>query len=383
MRIGIDIRSLIEKSPSGVTEYTTQLLTHLMRFDKENQYLLFYNNWHSISPKLLNLFKCSNVELKVFEWPNKIFNSSLFIFNYPKIDSLIGNVDLFFVPNINFMALSGKCRKIVTVHDLSFKRYPLFYSAKGRLWHKIINPQKIFNRADRLIAVSESTKNDLIELYHINQKKIKVVYSGVNQNFFEKVEPLILEKIKKKYNITKPYIFTLSNLEPRKNIETLILAFDKLRQKYKLDYQLVIGGSQAWTPNRKIYSLAKNSAYSADIKFLGYVEASDKSSLYQAAAIFVFPSFYEGFGFPPLEAMASGTPVVAAFSSSLPEITKEAALLFNPYNINELVEALDQILTDEKLKCNLIEKGYEQASHFSWDKTAWETLNLFNELVRH
>lgn len=380
MRIGIDIRSLIEKSPSGVTEYTTQLLNHLMRLDKENQYLLFYNNWHNIPSEPLKSFNCSNVQIKSFRWPNKIFNSLLFLFSYPKIDKLIGGVDLFFIPNINFLGLSKECQKVITVHDLSFKRYPSFYSTKGRLWHKIVSPKRIFKRADRLIAVSESTKNDLIELYHINQEKIKVVYSGISHNFFQKIEALHLEEIKKKYNITKPYIFTLSNLEPRKNIETLILAFDKLRQKFKIDYQLVIGGSQAWTPNRKIYSLAKNSAYSDDIKFLGYVEAADKPSLYQAAAVFVFPSFYEGFGFPPLEAMASGTPVAAAFSSSLPEITKEAALLFNPYNINELAEALYQLLTDDKLKRNLIEKGYVQSRNFSWEKTAKETLALFEDV---
>ena len=382
MRIGIDIRSLIEKIPSGVTEYTTSLLTNLMKIDKENRYLLFYNSWHSISPELLKLFNYSNVEVRSFHWPNKIFNSSLVIFNYPKIDRLLGGVDLFFIPNLNFLALSKKCKKIITVHDLSFVRYPAFYSWKGRIWHKIINPQKIFNQANRLLAVSENTKNDLTELYHISAEKIKVTYSGVNRNFFQKIDSKILEKIKVKYNISKPYIFTLSNLEPRKNIESLILAFDSFRQKYNLDYQLVIAGGEAWTQNKRIYSIAQDSSYLSDIKFLGYIPSQDKPPLYQAASVFIYSSFYEGFGFPTLEAMAGRVPVASAFSSSLPEVSKEAALLFNPFNISELVEVIYQILTDDRLRRNLIEKGFKQAVSFSWEKTAKETLKLFKEVSK-
>lgn len=381
MRIGIDIRSLIEKSPSGVTEYTNLLLTNLMRMDKENQYLLFYNSWHHLPENLLKIFKCSNVEVKSFHWPNKIFNSSLVILNYPQIDRLLGGVDLLFVPNLNFLTWSRECKKIITVHDLSFIRYPEFYSKKGQFWHKITKPKKIFNDADKIIAVSKNTKSDLINLYDIEANKVEVIHSGINLDFFQKLAPDQLTKIREKYEISKPYIFTLSNLEPRKNIESLILAFDYFRKKYKFDYQLVIAGGEAWTQNKKIHVLAKQSSFYTDIKFLGYIPSSDKPALYQAASVFVYPSFYEGFGFPPLEAMASGVSVVCSDSSSLPEVAKDAALLFDSYNVSELVEVIFQILTDKKLKRKLIEKGKEQVKSFSWEKTAGETLELFKEVV--
>jgi len=380
MHIGIDIRSLIEKTPSGVTEYTTQILTGLVRLDKENQYLLFYNSWHSLPPKFLDLLKYSNVSFKIFHWPNKLFNSSLTLFDFPRIDKLLGGVDLLFIPNLNFIAWSKKCKKVITVHDLSFERYPSFYSSKGRYWHKITNPRKIFHEADKIIAVSENTKNDLIKLYSINTNKIKVIYSGINPDFFKVLDQTVLNVIKEKYKIIKPYIFTLGNLEPRKNIESLILGFDCLKRKYKIDYQFVIAGGEAWTQNKKIYDLAKKSYISDGIRFLGYIPAEDKMALYQAANIFVYPSFYEGFGFPPLEAMASGVPVICSDSSSLPEIVSNAVLLFDPYDINQLAETIHQVLTDDNLKRNLIEKGIEQVKSFSWEKVARETLELFKEV---
>jgi len=382
MRIGIDIRSLIEKTPSGVSEYTTQILKGLMRLDKKNQYLLFYNSWHSPSSKLLDLLKCSNVSFKIFHWPNKLFNSCITLFDFPKLDELLGNVDLLFIPNLNFIAWSKKCKKMITVHDLSFERYPSFYSSKGRYWHKITKPKKIFYEADKIIAVSENTKNDLIDLYGIDTNKIKVIYSGINSDFFKVLDQNVLRVIKEKYKIIKPYIFTLSNLEPRKNIESLILASEYLKRKYKIDYQFIIAGGEAWTQNKKIYDLAKKSYISNEIKFLGYIPAEDKMALYQAASIFIYPSFYEGFGFPPLEAMASGVPVICSDSSSLPEIVSNTALLFDPYDINQLAETIHQVLTDDNLKRNLIEKGKEQVKSFSWEKTARETLELFKEVTQ-
>lgn len=383
MRICVDIRSLIEKSPSGVTEYTTSLLTHLLKIDKENQYLLFYNAFHAVPDRLLKMFKCSNVEMKAFHWPNKIFNSSLVFLRWPEIDRLIGGVDLFFMPNLNFLSLSEKCKKVITSHDLSFERYPKFYSLKGRWWHKMVNARKIFNEADKIIAVSENTKKDLMEIYQIPDEKIKVIYSGVNHDFFQKIDSRQLDGVKQKYNLTKPFIFTLGNLEPRKNFESLILAFNNLRRKYRIDYQLVIAGTQAWLENKKIYQLAKELDFHDDIKFLGYVSNEEKPCLYQAGDIFVYPSFYEGFGFPPLEAMACGVPVICSFASSLPEILQDAALLVNPYNINEITEAIYQVLTDEELKRNLVENGASHVKQFFWTKAARETLRLFNLLHHH
>lgn len=382
MIIGVDIRSFIERSPSGVTEYTYQLLKNLFEVDKENKYLLFYNVWHDISDNFIKLQHQSNIEIRSFHWPNKIFNTSIVFFKYPKIDRLLKGVDLFFTPNLNFVSLSKKCKKIITVHDLSFVKFPEFYSLKGRWWHKIVNPKKIFFESDRIIAVSENTKNDLVRIYNIKQDKIKVIHSGINPVFFQKIDITQLNRIKEKHKITKPYIFSLGNFEPRKNIESLILVFENFRKKYNLDYQLVIAGTQAWTKNKKIHLLAKKSNFSPDIKFLGYIPPKEKPFLYTGSQIFVFISYYEGFGFPPLEAMASGVPAIVSHSSSLPEIVGNGCILVDPYNINEIIENIGQVLTDLRLKDNLIKSGFEVVKQFSWKKTAERTLELFNEVMK-
>lgn len=342
MRIGIDIRSLLEPQPAGISYYTKNIINTLLEIDKKNQYLLFTNS-----------FRDTGV-------PNKLLNFSLRFFHWPKIDELLGGCDVFLCPHLSFLALSKKCRKIVVVHDLSFELYPEFYSLQRRLWHRAIDPRHFIGQADKIIAVSQNTKNDLMEIYKIPEEKIKVIYPGVTQ---QSAPPAGGQQ--------SNYVLTLSTLEPRKNIETLILAFQKAKIA---DLKLVIAGAAGWK-TKNIYRLAANDP---NIVFKGYVSEEEKARLYQGARCFAYLSFYEGFGFPTLEALSYGLPVIASLNSSLPEILGEEALYVDPYNVAEVAEALREVIIN---KVNPY-RG-EQIKKFSWQKSAQEILNLINYADRH
>jgi glycosyltransferase involved in cell wall biosynthesis len=377
MQIAIDIRCLMNKNYSGVAEYTYNLLKNLFAIDRENKYKLFYNSRRDLSANLPK-FDYPNVQYLGFGYSNKIFNFGLKFFKYPKLDELIGGADIFFIPNLNFFVSSKKCKKIITVHDLSFKLYPQFFSAKRRLWHKLINAKKLISDCDKVIADSENTKNDLINLYQISAKKIKVIYLGVDKEMYKKINAndTKLIEIKQKYALPKSFILFLGTIEPRKNIEGIIEAFNlaKLRYSGLKELNLVIAGELGWK-NKRVFKTVNNSRCKDQIKFIGYAPREDKSYLYNLAQAFVFPSFYEGFGLPALEAQASGLPVIASANSSLVEVLQESALLVKPDNLSELAQAINEVAKNSFLREELIKKGQKNAARFSWQKCAQETLN--------
>ena len=386
MKIGVDLRSLQESKRSGVGEYTYKLLDAIFRIDSRNNYFLFYNSFKGVDNLLPKEWgHLPNVRFCGFRYPNKLLNFSLKFLKRPRIDRLVqknNNLDLFFLPNLNFVALSSGVKKIITVHDLSFERYSRFFSWKRRLWHKFINPRKLIRGCDKVIAVSENTKRDLVELYGIQPEKIEVVYSGVVKESEIVNQESGIELVRKKYNLSDHFILFLGTLEPRKNIEGLIRAFEILKKSYQLsisNYQLVIVGPKGWLC-KKILKRAEQSPLREDIKFINYISPEEKFSFYRAADLFVYPSFYEGFGFPPLEAAAVGTPVIISAASSLSEVMGEAALMVDPNNPVELAESMRQCLIDQELRKNLIEKGKKRAEEFSWEKCAQAMVELFNQL---
>ena len=372
MKIGIDVRCLMEKQYSGISEYTYNLLESLFTIDQENQYFLFYN---SSKPVKLPDFNRPNVFYKGFNYPNRLFNLSLRFLKIKEIDKLIGGVDVFLVPSFLFSNLSSDCRTILIVHDLSFEIYPEFFTFKKQLWHNLIEPKKFTNTADDIIAISENTKQDIIKIYGTPPEKIKVIYNGISDMFFEPITDENLSQVKTKYNLSKDYIFCLGNLEPRKNVESLLRAFELINDK---SIDLVIAGGQAWK-YQKLYKLWQKSPAKDRIRFLGYVDAKDRPALYKAAKVFVYPSIYEGFGLPPIEAMACGTPVISSFTSSLVESVNDAGLLIDPHNYNELAKVLDQYLTDPELQETLRVRGLNYAKKFNWPDAAKQVLEVLNQ----
>jgi len=337
MKIGIDIRTLMDEKYSGVSEYSLKLVQEILQLDHVNRYQLFYNSAKDISGRMPE-FNYSNVKIVKKNIPNKFLNYFLFkFFNWPKVDKIL-NIDTFFMPHINFIAITPptppfsnrriKGGSILTIHDLSFLRFPEFFSFRKNFWHKMINVSKLINKFDKIIAVSENTKNDIVELCNVDPRKIRVIYSGVDRDYtMLNSKALELSCVKKKYKLPEKFILFLGTVEPRKNLEGLISAYNELRNTSNdfRKYKLIIAGGRGWK-SENIYKEWEKSSYKDDIKFLGYIDRKDKVYLYNLASVFVYPSFYEGFGFPPLESMACGTPVISSFTSSLSEIVYRIGL---------------------------------------------------------
>lgn len=381
MKIGFDIRPLMDENYSGVSIYTFNLLREILKQDSVNTYKLFYNSFKN-KEKNIPLFEQPNVEITATSYPNKILNYLFFrTLNRPRIDRK-AKVDLFFMPHLNFIAFSKKTKNIVVVHDLSFLHYPYFFTRRQNFWHKALKIKKLLQNASVIIAVSENTKNDIINFYNIPERKIKVIYSGVGAEFklIDKQDNKFL-KLKQQYNLPEKFMLYLGNVEPRKNIESILEAYIFFRNENpEKNIGLVIAGSSAWK-NKIVKTMAQNCHYKKDIYFLGYVKNEDKPYLYNLAEIFLFPSFYEGFGFPPLEAAACGTPVITSNTSSLPEIMRENAILINPHDITELKDAMLQILQDENLAEKMRVNGIRHAQKYSWEKCAREVIETFGSVL--
>ena len=403
MNIGIDIRILAKGTRTGVENYTVNLLSGLLEKDKSITYKLFCNGFKK--PKLdycwLGL---NNVKIKILRIPNRILDLFLRFLRFPRIDGIVGGVDIFLSPHFLLLPVDKKTKTIVVFHDLSFVRFPEFFSFSKLIWHKFIYPKNQARKADLIIAVSDSTKNDLINLYEIPQEKIKVIYPAAGKEFrkIEKTDQKLL-KVKEKYNLPDSFVLYFGTIEPRKNISGLIEAFEKIKkQETKIPLEvrwdgfegmvrgekknlfsfrklkLVIAGNRGWLYG-DVFEKIEKSPYREDIIVTGFIEESDRPYLYNLAEIFVYPSFFEGFGFPPLEAMACGIPVAVSNKSSLPEVVGDSAIMFDPQNIDEIGFAIKNILQDRGLKELLIEKGLQRAKLFNWDKTAEEFLNIFKK----
>ena len=367
MKIAIDLRSLSSGTVSGVENYCMNLVESLLGLDRQNQYLLFYN---AMWAKQLPDFHYVNSKVVQSRIPSKLLNSA-FKFNWQKVEKFTGDVDWFFMPNLNQFNISPKTKLAITVHDLSPVVTPEFYNFRRKLWHKFLNYKKAFERANVLFAVSEYTKNDLIRIFNVDPNKIKVVYPGINHEIFnQNIGVNHQRQVRNIYGLPGDFILFLNTIEPRKNLAGVISAFEKI----KSPVSLVIGGRLGWKYG-KDFKLIKNSKKSAKIRYIGYVAEQDKPALIKMAKVLVYPSFYEGFGFQPLEAQACGTPVIASHLTSLPEIVGEAGLLCDPYNSNSLADALDQILANDELRAILVKKGFAQAERFNWEKTAEQVLN--------
>jgi len=380
MRIGIDLRCLASGRRSGVEEYAIGLLSALFRTDTESDFVLFLNEWRDEKIDLSWAGSFPNVSVRRFRIPNKILNLSLWYFRYPKLDRLIGGADIFFMPNINFCAVSDRTRLFVTAHDLSFRVCPETFSWKQRLWHFFVDPRGLFRRAHRIFAVSKSTRDDLLSRYGIPERKIEVVPSGVDRRFheYDRNDPKMLA-VKEKYRLPYSFILYLGAFEPRKNIGSIVRAYDALRKAKHPELAktaLVLAGVSGWK-EREILREVRHSPFRGNIILPGFVEDADKPAFYNLASAFVYPSVYEGFGFPALEALACGTPVIASNSSSLPEVVGDAGVLVDPHRPDEIFRALESVLLDRKFRTGLRDRGLARAKTFSWDSAAKRVSETF------
>jgi len=370
MKILIDVRLLGRGGFSGIEEYTREMVSNLLQIDRKNQFILFANQFlKSQNAHLKTWLNNPNVTLVNWHIPNRALNLSARLFHIPPIDSQV-HADVVFSPHFDALSVR-KAPHIIAFHDLSFLHHPDFFNRRRRLWHWLQNYQLQAKRAAYIIANSEFTKHDIINLLGIPEEKVTVIYPGVNK-IFQKIslnDPEFV-RFKKQHALPDQYILSLSTLEPRKNIPAIIKSFSLIKRDPTFhNLKLIIAGKPGWL-YREILRTAKESPFSEHIRLWGPVENKDRVFLYTGARVFVYPSFFEGFGFPPLEAQMSDCPVIVADRTSLPEIVGNSGILINPWRIDELASAIKSILTNTHLREEFVKKGKENAQQFTFEKAA-------------
>lgn len=369
MRLAIDVRALMEGRRTGVEEYTIRIITAMRQTAPQHAYRLFYNAATSVAlPPPLASFE--QIGLR---YPNKFFNASQALLNWPKWDRLVA-ADCFFVPSFRLVPVSVSMPVVTTVHDLSFERFPEFFSRKRRLWHTAMRPRQLMANSDQLIAVSATTAHDLESLYGVAPSKIAVIHSGLTP--LDVSARNSITYVRGHYRLPPHYLLFFGTLEPRKNIVSIIQAFSAVAAR--IPHDLVIAGSPGWLMRALEAAIAASKARER-IHLIGFVEEIDKWSLYAGADLFVYPSFYEGFGFPPLEALVSGTPVVTSNNSSLPEIVGKWATLVDPYNVGELAHVILELLQQPVRVSPDVQHAIQQ--EYSWVRAATATLRVIESVT--
>ena len=381
MRIGVDIRGLLTGQKSGIEQYTIKLLEHLLKLDQGNTYVLFYVAYRDMDKRVKDLLtefsflKQGNVEVRKLKWVNipLLLHAVWKPLDWPKADKVCGGLDVMWLPSPRLLPVSKQCRTVITFHDLIFELFPQFYTWRSKLWQWQMSYPYLARWADNIIAVSKSTKNDLIKIYNVDNNKVRVIYEGVDDEYFQPLNHKEIMQVKKKFSINSNFIYYIGSIEPRKNISAIVRAFACLPSN---DLKLVISGAKSWL-TESMFEEIKTLKLENSIIFTGSVSEQEKIILLNQAQVFLFPTLYEGFGLPVLEAMAAGCPVITSNVSSLPEVVEGAAILVDPNNQAEINRALEDIINNESLAKSLSVKGKLQARKFNWNKAAQQTLNVF------
>ncbi len=365
MRIGIDV-GILREEKRGVGHYLFNLLEEFSRLSSDDDIYLY-----SPRPILYNFKKNRNWHSRIGTIPLPgTFWLQTQCKNYIKKD----NVEIFFGPShVLPLNLSNTIRKVLVVHDLVAILYPDTMTNYNRFIHNIFFAKSL-KSADSIITMSEATKQSIIEKFGINENRINVIYEGVSKSF-RPYQPEELKSILNKYGLNKPYLLSVGTLEPRKNYPVLLRAFKRL----KTDWDLVIVGKKGWKFQNILLTI-KDLKLADRVKILGYVEDAELPFFYNGAEIFIFPSIYEGFGLPILEALACGTPVICSNSSSLPEVGGDAVIYFDLNSVEELVVKVNELLANSELKKVLIQRGLNRVKLFTWDKTAQKTWGVLKNL---
>ena len=365
-RFGYDEKGLPKRV--GSSEFCFQLLKKLYELDKANNYIVY-----------LPQEPTADMPKEIASWKYKVIpNKKLWtIFGLSKNLIKEKNLDLFFSPT-HYSPLFSSCPQIISILDVSYKLFPEMFPKKDllklALWGKLS-----IRRAKKIITISNSSKNDIINEYRILANKVEVIPLGikdVNASDMNKSEFI------EKYNLKNPYVLFVGTLQPRKNIAKLIEAFAKLETenlKLKTSLDLVIVGRKGWD-YEKILEAPDKFGVSERVKFLEDVTNEDLPLFYKNAEVFVLPSLYEGFGLPILEAMQYDCPVVTSNVSSLPEAGGDAAIYFDPNNAEDIAEKIEKVISDPKLREEMVRKGKEQIKKFSWEKSAKDVIRIFETI---
>lgn len=364
MRIGIDAHMLGDLS-GGNESYYTNILQSMEPQEGTEMFLFVY-------PETDISAYADKFTIVHFQSKNA------FVRNFWELPILCRKYSLTILHTQYFVPFFCSCPLLCTIHDICFEHYHNIFTKREFLCQKLLIPYAA-KHSQYIFTVSEHAKNDIIEHYHIPDEKVVVTYNAVNGNFriLNEME-LEEEKLRKQFSIgNSAIILSVGNLQPRKNLPRLIKAFVTYKAKTHKDIKLVIVGKKAWMYNEIIKAAMESSDA---IIFTDYVENKDLVRLYNAAECFIYPSFFEGFGIPPLEAMACGTPVAVAAATSLPEVVGDAGIYFNPFSEKEIEEAIKQLMESEEIRTTLQEKAKERVKEFSWKNSAQIIQSYYKKL---
>ena len=369
MRITIDYTPALRQT-AGIGRYTRGLVAALAEADRGNTYNLFCSGEapdRETWPE--------NFTVRVSNIPARWLTASWHRLHLPlPAERLAGDCDIFHSPDFSLPPLRS-AHGVVTVHDLSFLRLPEHADPGLRDYLQKSVPLAVA-RAHRVLADSENTKRDLVELLKVAEDKISVVPAGVETRFRPVRDTVRLAEVRARYNLPEWFILSVGTLEPRKNLVRLIAAFAQMRRQTGLPHALVLAGKPGWL-YQGIYDQVKQEGLQEHVLFPGFVADTDLPAVYTQADLLAFPSLYEGFGLPPLEAMACGTPVVCSNNSSLPEAVGSAALLVDATDVEGLADAMARVLGNAALRVRLGDLGRAQAARFTWQAAARKLLDAY------
>ncbi len=372
-RIGIDARLFGTALAVGIGRYTEELIRNLVGLDKDNKYHIFLSksaaeNFPIYAP---NLSK-TGVDFSHYSYSEQ--------FKYPIILKKT-DLDLIHYTNFNSPIFFTSIPSVATIHDLTL----WFFPGRGqKSWFRRMIYRLVIKRtcenAKRIIAITKKTKQDIVELLGINPEKITVIYEAVPSNYKVVNNDQKIKKLKHKFNISKPYVMYVGQWREHKNIVRMIRAFSLLSRRYGVDYQLVMVGR---VDNRypQVMATIKELGLTNQVVFTGYVPDSELPYIYNGAEFFVWPSLYEGFGLPPLEAMACGVPVVSSNASCMPEVLGDAAYYFDPLSVEAIAKAMADVASSYALKRELRLKGLRQAKKYSFEKATKQTSNMYKQVL--
>lgn len=366
MKIAIDIRDA-GKEKAGKGWYTYNIVGQLLKLDTQNQYVLYSKSKKNPFSEYKNAeHKC--IDDSSAKWHFKVLK-----------DLRTNPVDLFFAPTSYIIpAFAPKSlRVIITVHDLVAFLFAGSHSAKATIIERL-TLRKALKKAKKVFVVSENTQKDLLDHFDYPEQHISETPCAPSDFYREAVDEAELQAFKEKKKLPDHFILAVGTLEPRKNFSTLIKGFVTFQKRHP-DYKLVIVGKKGWK-FKEIEKALEQYQMTDEVIFPGYVKGDELHKIYKLAKAFVFPSIYEGFGIPPLEAMASGCPVVSSNAASLPEVVGDAGLLIDPKNSYKMAEAVADLIDNDTVRNTMIERGFKQAEKFTWEKSARAALEVFNSL---
>ncbi|MBI4759200.1 MAG: glycosyltransferase family 4 protein [Chloroflexi bacterium] len=372
MRIVIDVTPAVQQT-AGIGKYARCLVENLLAMDHENVYSFFYNAYGKAEPDLLPADCLTHtVSLSDRRWRLWLLLAHSLGLG---MDGYLGRGDIFHGTDYQ-LPLVKDSKAVVTIHDLSFLVFPQHHAPLNRLYLRWIVPKSV-GLARAVIVDSESTKRDLMRWLGTPEEKVKAIVLGVDERFSPVPDQDSQARVEMKYSLRRPYLLFVGTIEPRKNLSLLLEAYRSLPAKVQHD--LVIVGKKGWL-YQGIFDQVRALGLERRVTFLGLVPEADLPALYRGAELFVYPSFYEGFGLPPLEAMACGTPVVTSNTSSLSEVVGDAGLMVAPTDAAGLATAIQSIISDEGLRTTLRARGLERAKQFTWQKTAQATLQVYQQV---